>query len=91
MFNSTDECFKALSKSKFRSSFHLDTKDIIHAKNYGIVLLRKQAYDIINTRLNYNENFIDGKQTPFKGHPIFISQHATATCCRSCIKKWHGI
>ena len=33
----------------------------------------------------------DGKQTPFKGHPVFIAQHATATCCRGCLAKWHGI
>jgi hypothetical protein len=26
-----------------------------------------------------------------KGHPVFIAQHATATCCRGCIQKWHGI
>ncbi len=24
----------------------------------------------------------DGKQTPFRGHPVFTAQHATATCCR---------
>ena len=29
------------------------------------------------------------KQTPMKGHPVFIAQHATATCCRECIRKWH--
>ena len=22
---------------------------------------------------------------------MFIAQHATATCCRGCISKWHGI
>ena len=33
----------------------------------------------------------DGKQTPMKGHPVFIAQHATATCCRSCLAKWHHI
>jgi Domain of unknown function (DUF4186) len=22
---------------------------------------------------------------------VFIAQHATATCCRSCLAKWHGI
>jgi hypothetical protein len=33
----------------------------------------------------------DGKQTPFKGHPVFVAQHATATCCRGCLAKWHGI
>lgn len=26
-----------------------------------------------------------------KGHPVFIAQHATATCCRSCLYKWHKI
>jgi exodeoxyribonuclease V alpha subunit len=26
-----------------------------------------------------------------KGHPVFIAQHATATCCRKCIQKWHRI
>ena len=24
-------------------------------------------------------------------HPVFIAQHATATCCRGCIEKWHHI
>ena len=33
----------------------------------------------------------DGKQTPMKGHPVFVAQHATATCCRECIRKWHKI
>ena len=26
-----------------------------------------------------------------KGHPVFIGQHATATCCRGCIQNWYGI
>lgn len=33
----------------------------------------------------------DGKQTPTKGHPVFVAQHATAICCRECIRKWHKI
>ncbi len=33
----------------------------------------------------------DGKQTPMRGHPVFTAQHATATCCRGCLAKWHGI
>jgi len=31
------------------------------------------------------------KQTPMRGHPVFIAQHATATCCRGCLAKWHRI
>ena len=26
-----------------------------------------------------------------RGHPVFIGQHATATCCRNCLYKWHHI
>ena len=26
-----------------------------------------------------------------RGHPVFIAQHATATCCRGCLAKWHAI
>ena len=26
-----------------------------------------------------------------RGHPVFVAQHATATCCRGCLEKWHGI
>jgi hypothetical protein len=26
-----------------------------------------------------------------RGHPVFVAQHATATCCRGCIAKWHRI
>ena len=33
----------------------------------------------------------DGKQTPMRGHPVFIAQHATGTCCRGCLEKWHKI
>jgi hypothetical protein len=26
-----------------------------------------------------------------KGHPVFITQNATATCCQGCLRKWHRI
>ena len=42
-------------------------------------------------RLAAAEPVNDGKQTPMRGHPVFIAQHATGTCCRSCLQKWHGI
>lgn len=50
-----------------------------------------QAIDFITIRLAppYPKN--DGKQTPMKGHPVFIAQHATATCCRGCLEKWYKI
>ncbi len=85
------DIFEKLSKSKFRSGFHLKDKDKLYVKEKGLVIIRKHAYDFINNRLSDISNVIDGKQTPMKGHPVFIAQHATATCCRGCLKKWYHI
>lgn len=80
-----------LSKSKFRSSFHLNDKDILYIEDKGIDKIRNHAYDFVTKRLADTSNVTDGKQTPMKGHPVFIAQHATGTCCRSCLEKWHHI
>lgn len=80
-----------LSKSKFRSSFHLSNKMKEYVNDKGLDKIREHTLDFICKRLKprYIEN--DGKQTPMKGHPTFIAQHATATCCRGCLYKWHHI
>ena len=80
-----------LSKSKFRSSFHLKDKDILYIEDKGINKIRNHAYDFVTKRLADTSNVTDGKQTPMKGHPVFIAQHATGTCCRRCLEKWHYI
>ena len=81
----------SLSKSKFRSSFHLKEKDKKYVLDKGIETIRKHAYDFIEKRLAPEIIENDGKQTPMRGHPVFIAQHATATCCRQCLYKWHKI
>lgn len=80
-----------LSKSKFRSSFHLKDKDILYIEDKGIDKIRNHAYDFVTKRLADTSNVTDGKQTPMKGHPVFIARHATGTCCRRCLEKWHHI
>ena len=80
-----------LSKSKFRSSYHLKDKDILYIEDKGIDKIRNHAYDFVTKRLADTSNVTDGKQTPMKGHPVFIAQHATGTCCRRCLEKWHYI
>ena len=45
----------------------------------------------MKTRLAPSRILNDGKQTPMRGHPVFIAQHATATCCRGCLEKWYKI
>ena len=80
-----------LSKSKFRSSFHLTKKDIDYISDKGIDKIRSHAMDFITKRLAPISPLNDGKQTPMHGHPVFVAQHATATCCRNCLYKWHKI
>ena len=81
----------SLSKSKFRNSFKLKDKDIEYIKEKGLDKIESHAYDFINKRLRPKVILNDGKQTPMRGHPVFIAQHATATCCRKCLYKWHKI
>ncbi len=83
--------FDYLDKSKFRSSFHLKKNDFKYINRIGLDKIKEHAYDFIINRLSKELIVNDGKQTPFKGHPVFIAQHATATCCRSCLYKWHKI
>ncbi len=80
-----------LSKSKFRSSFHLKGKDIEYIDKKGLDKIKEHAYDFINKRLKPSFIPNDGKQTPISGHPVFIAEHGTATCCRGCLNKWYGI
>ena len=53
--------------------------------------IRQHAKDFIAKREAPAYIANDGKQTPMRGHPVFIAQHATATCCRGCLYKWHKI
>ena len=91
MEDRVEKILDSLSKSKFRSSFHLKDKDILYIEDKGIDKIRNHAYDFVTKRLADTSNVTDGKQTPMKGHPVFIAQHATGTCCRRCLEKWHHI
>lgn len=84
-----DSILFKLSQSKFRSSFFLTQEDKLYIKKKGIEIIREHAKEFISKRIAPSKIKNDGKQTPFKGHPVFIAQHATATCCRKCINKWH--
>jgi hypothetical protein len=81
----------ALKNSKFRSRFKLTEKDRQYFHDKGLRTIRSHAIDFITTRLAPSFPKNDGKQTPMKGHPVFIAQHATATCCRGCLEKWYQI
>ena len=86
-----DEVFAALHKSSFRRGFHLRAKELAYLQDKGLPLVMQHAGDFIGKRLQPANIPNDGKQTPFRGHPVFIAQHATACCCRHCLEKWHRI
>ena len=86
-----EDKINSLSKSKFRSSFHLRKYMVSYINEKGLNKIENDAYDLINNRLSDTSKFIDGKQTPMRGHPVFLAQHATATCCRGCLYKWYHI
>jgi len=79
-----------LRYSKFRSSFHLNEKDKDFVREKGLEKVERDAFEILSRRIKtLNKN--DGRQTPWKGHPVFVAQHALALCCRKCMEKWYGI
>lgn len=80
-----------LSKSKFRSSFHLRKYMIKYIDEKGMDTIKRHTVDFIENKLSDEFPINDGKQTPMKGHPTFIAQHACACCCRGCLEKWHHI
>lgn len=86
-----DQAFERLSKSPFRSRFHLDEKDRKYIEEKGLDEIRKHAETFISERIasDFPEN--DGKQTPMRGHPVFKAQHACACCCRGCLEKWYHV
>lgn len=86
-----DEALAKLQKSKFRSGFHLTKKDIDYIDEKGLDKIRSHAADFVAKRLAPAEIPNDGKQTPMRGHPVFVAQHACACCCRGCLNKWYRV
>ena len=86
-----NELFEALERSEFRRRFRLGPRESAYLGEKGLAVVLRHARDFIETRLAPAEPANDGRQTPMRNHPVFIAQHATATCCRGCLEKWHQI
>lgn len=86
-----DELFDSLARQPFRAKFRLRGRERAIAEQRGLATIRWHARDLIARRLAPAEPYKDGKQTPYRGHPVFVAQHATATCCRNCLSRRHGI
>jgi len=82
---------RRLQGSRFRSTFALAPPDAAYLRQRGYAEIRAHARRFLDERIAPAEPRNDGKQTPWRGHPVFVAQHATATCCRGCIATWHRI
>ncbi|AZV39499.1 DUF4186 domain-containing protein [Komagataeibacter xylinus] len=85
------ELWARLAYSKFGARFHLGAREQAYLASRGLPEVMRHAADFIATRLAPAQPARDGRQTPWRGHPVFIAQHATGTCCRGCVAKWHAI
>jgi hypothetical protein len=86
-----EDLFAALARSKFRSRFRLGPKEAAYLNEKSLDVILEHGRRFIEERLAAAQPNNDGRQTPMRGHPIFIAQHATATCCRGCLAKWYRI
>lgn len=91
MMQTVDEALEKLKKSAFRAGFHLSPKDISYIDEKGMETIRRHCADFVASRLAPAVIPNDGKQTPMRGHPVFIAQHACACCCRGCLEKWYRV
>jgi hypothetical protein len=91
MTDELDHRLDRIGQHPFRARFRLRGRDRAVVDLRGIVTVRQHAEDLIGRRLAPAQPRNDGKQTPYRGHPVFVAQHATATCCRTCLARWHGI
>jgi hypothetical protein len=86
-----DQVFGLLQTSPFRQRFRLAARERAYLGERGLETVLEHARKFVAERLAPAAPVNDGKQTPYRGHPVFVAQHATACCCRGCLEKWHGI
>lgn len=86
-----DGVLDRIARSSFRAKFHLSPSDARYARSHGRQVIEGHALRFVEERLAAANPDNDGRQTPMRGHPVFRAQHATATCCRGCLAKHHGV
>ncbi|MBR6680920.1 MAG: DUF4186 domain-containing protein [Clostridia bacterium] len=91
MSQSVSEALLRLQSSDFRAKFHLSVKDKEYVREKGMDAIREHCESFVRERLAPAEIANDGRQTPMRGHPVFVAQHACACCCRGCLNKWYNV
>jgi hypothetical protein len=86
-----DARIDAIGRHPFRAKFHLRARERAIVQLRGMPAVREHATELFGRRVAPAEPHKDGRQTPYRGHPVFVAQHATATCCRTCLERFHAI
>ncbi len=68
-----------------------DQRALNHALRKGRKALHAAARRRLEASVGKAGSAFDGRQTPFEGNTLFYAQHATASCCRTCMEYWHAI
>jgi hypothetical protein len=90
----TEHTFDSLKREFIRHAlWHkpIDKKAELHARRKGRVFLRDAAANRLRSSVGLANPYRDGQQTPMEGNILYYAQHATASCCRTCIEYWHNI
>ena len=95
MVQIADNDWKALKKKLHTDGrlekFVLGEPEQEYVTSRGMEILRLHATDFVNKRLAPANPKNDGRQTPTKGHPVFIAQHACGCNDRSSLEQFFGI
>ena len=87
---SIDERIDVIGRHPFRARFALRGRERAMVGLHGMGAVRGHAADLFAKRVAPAQPRKDGQQTPYRGHPVFVAQHATATCCRTCLEREFG-
>ena len=85
-----DALKKKLEKDGRINKFILGEPEQEYVTSRGMDILRLHATDFVNKRLAPANPKNDGRQTPTKGHPVFIAQHACGCNDRDSVEEFFG-
>jgi len=67
-----------IARHPFRAKFHLHGRERVTAELSDPATMRLHAYDLVAKRLAPAEPAKDGRQTPYRGHPVFVEASVVA-------------
>jgi hypothetical protein len=79
-----------LSSDGRLEKFVLGEAEQEYVTSRGMDILRLHAVDFVKKRLAPANPKNDGRQTPTKGHPVFIAQHACGCNDRAALEEFFG-